>query len=129
MAEISIIEVRQGPVGPTGSAASVTAASVLTATQAMTTAQELGMRSAIAVNGTLPELFDDFTIRADGTVYQDGSLPLIGAAYQFIGSNPNATVTGGKLLPTSGALYYMDATLSNPVRDIAIEFTREVFNE
>lgn len=123
---ISIVEVRQGPVGPAGSDATVTAANTLNALQAMSPAQELASRAAIAVNGTLPELFDDFTVRSNGTVYQDGSLPLVGMAYQFIGANPNATVTGGKLLPTSGALYYMDATLDNPVRDIAIEFTREL---
>jgi hypothetical protein len=121
MAEISIIDIRQGPVGPAGPAANVTQANIEAAIT-----DKPGFREEIAVNGSLPELFDDFTIRADGTVYQDGSLPLIGAAYQFIGSNPNATVTGGKLLPTSGALYYMDATLVNPVRDIAIEFTREI---
>lgn len=115
-----------GPAGTNGTDASVTAANVVTALEAMTDAQERDSRQAIKVNGQVPELFDDFTIRADGTVYQDGSLPLIGAPYQFIGSNPNATVTGGKLLPTSGALYYMDATLDNPVRDIAIEFTREL---
>jgi hypothetical protein len=54
MAEISIIEVRQGPVGPAGSDANVTAANVLTAVQAMTTAQELSTREAIAVSSAAP---------------------------------------------------------------------------
>lgn len=81
-----------GATGPAGSDASVTAANVLTAAQAMNGAQEIAMRSAIGALNTVPELFDDFTIRANGTVYQDGSTPLIGTAYQMIGAQATATV-------------------------------------
>ncbi|MEK7953542.1 hypothetical protein [Luteolibacter soli] len=88
-------------------------------------AQAVAAAVTATTAATAPELFDDFTLRADGTIYESGSKPLIGSPYQFIGSNPNATVTGGKLMPTGGQLYYLDATLATPVRDVAVEYTNE----
>jgi hypothetical protein len=85
--------------GPAGSDASVTAANIAAALPAATAEQEISIRASIKSANSIPELFDDFTIRANGTVYQDGSLPIIGTAYQMIGAQATATVGNTTVAP------------------------------
>jgi hypothetical protein len=94
MLTISVIKIGvQGPAGPAGatgapgSNANVTAATVLTAAQAMDATQEAGMRAAIAAQSAVESFadrFDDSTRYANGaTITHLATTPKVGEAWRL----------------------------------------------
>ena len=126
---ISIVEVRQGPVGPEGPAgtngaagsdAEVTAANVLTAAQAMDSTQEAATREGIAAQSRAIGFYDRFdrsdrysegaTITANTTTPETG-----GWAYRVAQTGATApTVTSGALECSSDTLYYLSNRVATP---------------
>ena len=109
---ISIVEVRQGPVGPAGtngSDATVTAANTLTALQAMTTAQETASRDAIAAQSSVVGFLDRFDRYTDGTeITHLVSAPLVGTAYRVnIDGGAAKPVIENGYLRGGGDLFYL----------------------
>jgi hypothetical protein len=123
MAEISIIEVRQGPVGPAGSDANVTQANIEAAIT-----DEAGFREEIKAQSRDVGFLNRFGRLANGTAVANGSTPEVGQnVYIHWGSgSANPTIVNEALEAAAGTLIYYGANVTSPGNRFTITVIAEI---